>query len=54
MTFVLMLAALWLVANVALVLMLRRNARVRERDPGHAPGVAISRTPGFSRSPGRL
>ena len=46
MTFVLILAALWLATNVALVLMLRRNARVREREPGHAPSAVLGRAPG--------
>ena len=37
MTLVVLLAMAWLVTNATLVLMLRRNVRVRERDLGRAP-----------------
>ncbi len=54
-TIVLVLALLWLAANAALVLMLRRNARVRERRPGHAASPGVSRTQAsFGRAGARL
>ena len=36
-----MLALAWVLANVALVLMLRRSARARVREPGRAPGAGL-------------
>ena len=49
MEIVLLLACAWLMANVTLVFMLRRNVRVRERELGRAPrtpeSVPISRAP---------
>lgn len=42
MTIVLLLGMAWLAANATLVLMLRRSARVRERELGRAPRAGRS------------
>ena len=54
MTIILLLALAWFVANAALVLMLRRNARVREREPGHASRASHPSRPAMGRMAGRL
>lgn len=53
MTILLLLALAWLTANVALVLMLRRNARVRDGDPGRAPRGGRDSRDFFGRVAGR-
>ena len=54
-TIVLLLGVVWLAANLALVLMLRRSARARGRELGHAPALTESATarPAFGKALGR-
>ena len=56
MSIVVLLALAWLVANAALVLMLRRNARLREQGPAQPRRFVMSRDTGElarERAPGR-